>query len=65
VIVVRTERNVGVLQLRIRSWNDADDVVGELCADDSVVGVDVDRQRHVLEREGGNRILTCRMRLQF
>ena len=60
VIVVRAERDVRVFQLRVRARDDADDVAGELGADDGVVGVDVDRQLDALQRERRQRLLLRR-----
>ena len=64
VVVVGAERDVGVLQLRIRAWNDADDVARQAGPDDVVVGVDVDRDRDALQRKGGQRLLACRRALR-
>ena len=65
VVVVRAERDVGVLQLRIAALDDADDVLRELRADDLVVGVDVEGQRHAVEPERRQRLPRLGLPLQL
>src|SRR5581483_8113071 len=57
MIVVRTEGDVAVVQLRIGTWDDSDDIVSELCPNDVVVGIEVDSDRDSVEREDGQRFL--------
>src|SRR5262252_1792197 len=49
VIVVRTQRNVGLLQLWIAALDNGYDVLREPRAHDLIAGVDVERQRHAVE----------------
>ena len=51
VIVVRPERHVRVLQLRIATFDDADDVLGELGAHNLIVRIDVERDRRARDAE--------------
>ena len=64
MIVVRAEQHVGVLQLRIAALDDADDVAGQARLNDVVGGVDVDRDRDVLERDRRQRLLLVGLRLE-
>ena len=65
VIVVRAERDVGGLQLRIAAFDDADDVLGELRANDLVVGVDVEGERDAVETKRRQRLLRVGLALQL
>ena len=60
VIVVRPERDVRVLQLRIAALDDGDDVLRELRPDHFVVSVEVEGELHAIETERRQRLLRLR-----
>ena len=65
VIVVRAERDVAALQLRIAALDHADDVLGELGADDLIVGVHVEGDRRAGTSKRRQLFLRGRLPLQL